>query len=86
MDPIELVVRRAQIRRPELRDALEVVADALWAGEDVDMAHHATVQSFLWWYLPQRHDPHDWDRLAEAAAVLGRPGVAVRWARAALFP
>jgi hypothetical protein len=70
MDEIELAVRRAQTQQPELGEAIQVVADALWPGEDVDLAHRGAVQSFLWWELPRRHDPRDWDALAEAAAVL----------------
>lgn len=70
MDEIELTVRRAQTSRPDLRDALEAVADALWPGEGVELAHQAAVQSFLWWEIPRRHDPHDWGALTEAAAVL----------------
>jgi hypothetical protein len=70
MDAIELTVRRAQTSRPELRDALETVADALWPGEGVELAHQAAVQSFLWWEVPRHHDPGDWDALTEAAALL----------------
>jgi hypothetical protein len=70
VDEIELTVRRAQARRPELRDALETVADALWPGEGVELAHQAAVQSFLWWEVPRHHDPRDWSALTEAAAVL----------------
>ncbi len=70
MDEIELAVRRAQELRPDLAEALEAAADALWAGEDVDLAHQASVQTFLWWRLPRQYASRDWDRLAEAAAVL----------------
>ena len=70
MDQIELAVRRAQTQHPQLGEALQTVADYLWPGEDVDLAHQAAVQSFLWWDLPRRHGPRDWDALAEATAVL----------------
>ena len=70
MDEIELAVRRAQTQHPELGEALVAVADALWPGKDVDVAHQAAVQSFLWWDLPRRHDPREWDALAAAVAVL----------------
>ena len=70
MDEIELAVRRAQTQHPELGEALVAVADALWPGKDVDVAHQAAVQSFLWWDLPRRHDPREWDALAAAVAIL----------------
>lgn len=80
MDEIELAVRRAQELRPDLAEALEAVADELWASEDVDLAHQASVQTFLWWRMPRQHDPRDWDRLTESAAVLldavGKPRLA----------
>jgi hypothetical protein len=70
MDEIELAARRVQSQHPELAGALEVVADTLWPGEGVDDVHQAAVQSFLWWDVPRRHDPGDWDALIEAAALL----------------
>jgi hypothetical protein len=70
MDEIELAARRVQAQHPELAGALEVVADTLWPDEDVDGVHQAAVQSFLWWDVPRRNDPGDWDALCEAAALL----------------
>jgi hypothetical protein len=70
VDEIEPPVRRAQTKRPDLGDHLEHVADCLWAGEGVDFAHQASVQAYLWWDLPRRHEAGDWEALREAAAVL----------------
>ena len=70
MDEIELAVRRAQTQHPELGEAHLAVVDALWPVDGVDLVHQASVQSFLWWDVPRRHDHGDWDALTEAAAVL----------------
>ena len=70
MDEIELAVRRVQVQHPELSQELETVADALWQGEGVDLAHQAAVQSFLWCDVPRRHEPGDWAALVEATAAL----------------
>jgi hypothetical protein len=70
VDEIELAVRRVQVQHPELSQELETVADALWQGEGVDLAHQAAVQSFLWCDVPRRHEPGDWAALVEATAAL----------------
>jgi hypothetical protein len=69
-EEVDLAVKRAEARRPDLKFGVQAMADALTAGEGKEMIHQAGVQQFLWWYLPRRYDQKNWLDLADAAAEL----------------
>ena len=39
----------------------ELAADMLTAGEEIDVLSQAYLQDTLWWRVPKRLDPEDWD-------------------------
>jgi hypothetical protein len=53
-----------------LGPAIQAAADALTAGEGAQVIHQATLQQFLWWFLPFKYSQDDWWDLADAACEL----------------
>jgi hypothetical protein len=70
VDDVAEAVRRVEARRPDLKMAVQPVADALTVGEGTEMIHQAALQQFLWWQLPRKYPQEDWAGLAEATAEL----------------
>jgi hypothetical protein len=69
-DMVENAVLRVESRCPELGDPLRLVADMLWPGEGVDQVHQASLQDFLWLYLPRDHPVETWPEMVSAAAAI----------------
>ncbi len=68
---VEQVVAAATKRDPSLGPFVELAANLLTAGEDIDVLGQAYLQDTLWWRVPKRLDPDDWqDAVAGAAALL----------------
>lgn len=69
-EAVDRAVRRVEGRRPDLNMAAQAVADGLTAGEGAAMIHQASLQQYLWWYLPRDYPGDEWQGLVEAAAAL----------------
>ncbi len=57
---VEQVVAAATKRDPSLGPFVELAANLLTAGEDIDVLGQAYLQDTLWWRVPKRLDPDDW--------------------------
>jgi hypothetical protein len=69
-DVVEDAVRQVESRYPELSDPLRLVADMLWPSEGVDQVHQASLQDFLWLYLPRDHPVETWAEMVSAATAV----------------
>lgn len=73
---VETAVETITKRDPGLGPYAELAADMLTAGEDIDVLSQAYLQDTLWWRVPKRLDPEDWeDAVAGSAALLGELGL-----------
>ncbi len=73
---VESAVATITKRDPGLGPYAELAADMLTAGEDIDVLSQAYLQDTLWWRVPKRLDPEDWDdAVAGTAALLGELGL-----------
>lgn len=69
-DAVDEAVRRSEARRPDLGRAIQQAAEALTAGQGIEMIHQAWLQQFLWWVLPRRYPEDEWNLLVEATTEL----------------
>ncbi|MBP9067393.1 MAG: hypothetical protein KBF84_15105, partial [Candidatus Microthrix sp.] len=73
---VESAVATITKRDPGLGPYAELAADMLTAGEEIDVLSQAYLQDTLWWRVPKRLDPEDWDdAVAGTAALLGELGL-----------
>ena len=73
---VESAVATITKRDPDLGPYAELAADMLTAGEEIEVLSQAYLQDTLWWRVPKRLDPEDWDdAVAGTAALLGELGL-----------
>lgn len=75
-EQVDAAVARVQGRDEGFGAIAQHVADAMTAGEGIEVLHQAGVQEFLWYSVPKRFPPEDWDdAIAAAAAVFDELGL-----------
>ena len=69
-EDVEAAVDTVGRRFPELGGWVEAAAGGLTAGEGQEQISQASLQDFLWYYLPRKWDEEAWQPVAQAAARL----------------
>lgn len=67
---VETAIEVISRRDPELGRWAQWAADSLTAGAGEEIISQASLQSYLWYYLPKKSDEDSWVRVAEGAAAL----------------
>lgn len=69
-EQVEAVIETLSHKDPDLGSWAQAASDALTAGEGEEVISQASLQHWLWYYLPKKSDEESWQPMVQAAAVL----------------